>query len=167
MCIAFCFVLAYCHPLSLRLCLSLIPILCPMLLENELILFQFHILATLSICLSVLYFYPLLFSDLPPPTSILWWIFYKLSSLFFMAVVKGLLAEGNGDEERHTGWFPSTTYLQVMGLRKSDPREFIMRVTNPSLCELQRFFLWSVGGGRGVSLTINLLKWSCVHVGPS
>lgn len=59
--------------------------------------------------------------------------FHKLSSSFFMAVLKGLLPEGNGDEERHAGWFPSATYLRVMGLRKSDPREFIMRITNPPL----------------------------------
>lgn len=56
---------------------------------------------------------------------------HKLSSSFFMAVLKGLLPEGNGDEERHAGWFPFATYLRVMGSRKSDPREFIMRITNP------------------------------------
>lgn len=69
--------------------------------------------------------------------------FHELSSSFFMAALKGLLPEGNRDEERHAGWFPSATYLQVMGLRKSDPREFIMRITNPpvgcstSSCGLQ------------------------------
>lgn len=85
-----------------------------------------------SVCRSVLLFHPLLFS-LQPPTPPLNSLmhFHKLSSSFFMAVLKGLLPEGNGDEERHAGWFPFATYLRVMGLRKSDPREFIMRITNP------------------------------------
>lgn len=96
-----------------------------------------HVGDSLLVCLSVHYFHPLLFSL----NSLMH--FHELSSSFFMAALKGLLPEGNGDEERHAGWFPSATYLQVMGLRKSDPREFIMRITNPpvgcstSSCGLQ------------------------------
>lgn len=105
-----------------------------------------HVGNSPSVSLSSLYFL-----SRHPPTS-LWCIFTK-SRLIFMAVLKGLLLEENGDEERHAGWFPFATYLQVMGLRKSDPREFIMRITNP-LCELKHFLLWSLGGSRGVSMTV-------------
>lgn len=97
-------------------------------------LFQFYMLATLPVCLSLCpSFSPsFILSPATPLNSLMH--FHKLSSSFFMAVLKGLLPEGNGDEERHAGWFPFATYLRVMGLRKSDPREFIMRITNP-LCE--------------------------------
>lgn len=85
--------------LSVCLCLSLIPSLCS-ILENELMLFQFYMLATLSICLSVFLFL-FLFSLQPPPNALMH--FHKFSSSFFMAVLKGLLPAGNGDEERHAG----------------------------------------------------------------
>lgn len=68
------------------------------------------------------------------------------ASSFFMAVLKGLLPEGNGDEERHAGWFPLATYLRVMGLRKSDPREFIMRKTNPLYLRVETLLLLGCRG---------------------
>lgn len=120
-----------------------------------------------SHCLSVYsLFLPSLSCHPPPQFSDDFFFFYKLSSLFFMAVVKGLLAEGNGDEERHTGWFPSATYLRAMGLEEIRSQR-VFNEDRKSLRELQHFLLWSVGGGRSVSLTINLLKWSWIHVGPS
>lgn len=42
------------HPFSLCLCLSLIPMLCSMLLGDELTLFQFYMLATLPVGLPIL-----------------------------------------------------------------------------------------------------------------
>lgn len=132
---------ACCHPPTLRLCLSLIPILCPMLLgEWAHVVPISHVGNSLRLSPSVLSVHPLLshsepschpqpqFCDgfLSPPLK-------KLCGSFFMAALKGLLPEENGDEERRAGWFPSATYLRVMCLRKSDPWEFIMRITNPPL----------------------------------
>lgn len=135
---------ARCHPPTLRLCLSLIPILCPMLLgEWAHVVPISHVGNSLRLSPSVLSIHPLLShsallatpslnSAMPfffsPPSSP-----KKLCGSFFMAALKGLLPEENGDEERRAGWFPSATYLRVMCLRKSDPWEFIMRITNPPL----------------------------------
>ena len=97
-----------------------------------------HVIGEWAHVVPILHVWQLSLSVSPFPSlilslAILLMHFHKLStcSSFFMAVLKGLLPEGNGDEERHAGWFPLATYLRVMGLRKSDPREFIMRITNP------------------------------------
>lgn len=168
MCIAFFFSCWLSPSVSPILSLPLIPILCPMLLANELMLFQFHMLAALAFCLSVPFIFILLsFSLLPPPplpfppTSILSCVFTNSPARF-----SWLFLKGNGDEERHAGWFPSATYLREMGLRKSDPIEFIMRIANPFLCERKHFFLLPLGGGRGVCIAINLLRWSWIHWSP-
>lgn len=92
-----------------------------------------HVGNSLCLCLSV-------FLSVSPSFSL-----YSLSNhpLFLLCIstnfvarfswlsFKGFYQKGNGDEERHAGWFPFATYLRVMDLRKSDLLEFIMRITNP------------------------------------
>lgn len=100
-------ILTCCHPpfpclcLSVFVCLSF-PFCAPCYWGNELMLFQFYMLAARSVCLS-LYpsFSPSFILSRHHSNSLMH--FHKLSSSFFMAALKGLLPKGNGDEERHAG----------------------------------------------------------------
>lgn len=140
-------------------CLSLIPVLCSSSYWgtssrcSNFTCCQISLFLHLSVsaCLSI----SLLSSPQPPSHNPLVH-FHEL--LLFPAALK---AEGNGDEERRAGPFPFATYLRVMGLRKSDPREFVMRITNPTLLECCHLPRWPLGGGRGASMT-EVLKWSWI-----
>lgn len=112
------------------LCLSF----CPLLLGNELKLFLFYFTASFMLSFNLLMYS------------------HNLSSSFFTAHLKGLLRETSRDEERHAGWFPFSTYLQVMDFRKSDPSLFKMTITNP-FCAWWHFLERPVGGGRAVHRT--------------
>lgn len=116
---------------------------------NVLMLFQFHMLATPSARFSPFFlFTPICPSchpnSLDPHPALTTPLTLKrkkkkqnpkthwtAAACFSWLLLKAFLPVENGDEERRAGWFPSATYLRVMGSRKSDPREFIMRITNP------------------------------------
>lgn len=164
MCFAVCFFFARCHPPFPRFCLSVFVCISfsfcvPSFWGMSSCCSSFYMLETLSICLSVsLSFYFLACHPQQVPDA-----FFTNSTCFSRLFLKGFFfyQKMDGDEERHAGWFPFATYLQVMGSRKSDPREFIMRITNP-LCELKHFPLLSLGGSRGVSMTVWIPQ--CVEV---
>lgn len=120
--------------LPLTPCLSHIPILCPMLLGNELMLFQFCMLATLTVCLPVLLFHSFILS--PDPLLPSWFsdVFSKTQAHFSWLFLKGFYQRGAETRSDVLDDFHLPLISQVMSPKKSEPQKTIMRITNSLVC---------------------------------